>query len=84
MIAERLLIKGSGGKARAFGDPAVHGPGSSNVRKGPCQKELGLTSLVLNVFSLSLCVVCGVGRQLGRRWIAVVVIYRPISLSLRI
>ena len=32
MAAELLLISGNGGNAKAFGDPAVHGPNIPDIK----------------------------------------------------
>ncbi len=65
IAAELLLMSGKGGKASAFGDPAVHGPKVPVVRLASTDAVVGLTGLVVYVLGLSFSVVCCVGRQCG-------------------
>lgn len=58
-------MSGNGGKASAFGDPAVHGPKAPVMRMALKDAAAGLTSLVMNVLGLSFSVESCVRRQCG-------------------
>lgn len=65
MLAELLVINGNGLNARAFGEPAVHGPSDC---QSECLMNGGslLTSLESVVLKLCRSVVGSIGCQLRR------------------
>lgn len=74
MLAELLVIKGSGLNARAFGEPAVQGP--SNCQS-ECRMDSSslLTSLESVVLELCRSVVGSIACQLRRRRVAGVIVW---------
>lgn len=71
-------MSGSGGKASALGDPAVHGPSQPAVSRVLVSKtSVAQTCFITIIFCFGFGVICGVGGQFSRRGVAVIVICRP-------